>query len=549
MIRDMESNINATVMRDGKVYLIKQSDLLVGDIVILSGGDSVPADWLVVEANLQAQVDESYLTPDINPVPKKAMMMFEENFEKKSNDNKTSEESYDSPDPFLLASTLVFAGRMKALVWAVGNNTYVRSRNLHSPYYTMMGEYTTVLQSKIDRIVNSIGRYGFIFWVIALLWIIFRLWWMRISEDTSSVFLNNLSFFWALFYSLIYFLVLLLILIPTSLAKAVDCVIVYSINRLSNENVICLTKTAPENMAKINQLWIEKGGWLTSQKMEVLHIDTLDGVHQKLDTIDSIKREIITMNLSINVVHLNSVGRIVKNLNNENKHFGNRMEWAFLEFLTDNGVDYEKIRMDAKEILQTNPSIEARMVMTVIEHPERNGYLRILINGSSDVFLPHWNEVLLNNGEKELFTYSKKEEMKNNLILNYKKKRLRVFALGYKDVKKEDFDQMISDNKKDHEFIEKQYVLVGLIVLDDPPRGQEVTEAISDCKNAGINIKIVTGDSSEAAKAIAKETSILWNFDEIYARNIVLEGPDFRNKIGGIVTHSKKTRWGKDYIK
>ena len=435
MIRDMESNIEATVMRDGKVYLIKQSELLVGDIIILSGGDSVPADWLVVEANLQAQVDESYLTPDINPVPKKAMIIWEENFEKKGNENKQSEDSYDSADPFLLASTLVFAGRMKALVWAVGNNTYVRCKNLHSPYYTMMGEFTTTLQSKIDRIVNNIGRYGFYFWVIALLWIIFRLIWMKIYQDRSSVFVNNLGFFWALFYSLIYFLVLLLILIPTSLTKAIDSVIIYSIKRLSAENVICLSKSAPENMAKINQLWIEKGGWLTSQKMEVMHIDTLDGTHEMLNTIDDNKRQIITTNLSLNVVHLNSVGRIVKNLNNENKHFGNRMECAFLEFLTKNGVDYEKIRKDAKEILQTNPSIEARMVMTVIEHPEKKGYLRILTNGSSDVLLAHCNEILLNNGEKELFTYSRKEEIESNLILNYKQKRLRVFALGYKDVK------------------------------------------------------------------------------------------------------------------
>lgn len=108
---------------------------------------------------------------------------------------------------------------------------------------------------------------------------------------------------------------------------------------------------------------------------------------------------------------------------------------------------------------------------------------------------------------------------------------------------------MIADTHKDYELIEKQYVLVGLIVLDDPPRGKEVTEAVSDWKNAGINIKVITGDSSEAAKAIAKETSILCNFDEMYAKNVILEGHDFRNKIGGIITHSRKTRWGKDYIK
>lgn len=118
MLRSMEEKIEATVIRDGKEFLIKQHELLVGDIVILSGGDSVPADCLVIEANLQAEVDESYLTPDINPVQKKPVTTFDETIDKFKEESKGSEagESFDTPDPFLLASTLVVSGRMKALV-------------------------------------------------------------------------------------------------------------------------------------------------------------------------------------------------------------------------------------------------------------------------------------------------------------------------------------------------------------------------------------------------------------------------------------------------
>lgn len=162
MLRYMESKVEATVIRDGQEFLVGQDELLVGDVIILSGGDSIPADCLVIEANLQAQVDESYLTPDINPVQKKAIKVFEETFEKRVSDSKDGDE-VDMPDPFLLASTLCTAGRMKALVCAVGNNTYVRGKNLHSPYYTMMGEKRTVFHSKMDRVVNEIGRYGFVF--------------------------------------------------------------------------------------------------------------------------------------------------------------------------------------------------------------------------------------------------------------------------------------------------------------------------------------------------------------------------------------------------
>jgi len=133
--------------------------------------------------------------------------------------------------------------------------------------------------------------------------------------------------------------------------------------------------------------------------------------------------------------------------------------------------------------------------------------------------------------------------------MNYKLNKLRVMALGYKDVKTEDYQKMIAEDSKDLELIEKHFVLLSLIVLDDPTRGPEVSVAVSDCKNAGINIKVVSGDSLEASKAVAKETGILCDFDEMCSTHVVLEGFEFRNKVGGIVTHSRKSRWGKDYVK
>lgn len=83
-------------------------------------------------------------------------------------------------------------------------------------------------------------------------------------------------------------------------------------------------------MAKVNQLCIEKGGTLTTKKMEVIHIDTFEGNFSNLDEMDPIKKDLVIANLAVNVVHLNSIGRIVKSLNNENKQIGNRMECAFL---------------------------------------------------------------------------------------------------------------------------------------------------------------------------------------------------------------------------
>lgn len=271
--------------------------------------------------------------------------------------------------------------------------------------------------------------------MIILVCLMTKLIWMKMHDEENNVVMNNLNLFGGLFYLITYFFVLLVILIPVGLSKAVDNVIIYSIKRLFSENVICLTKAAPENMARINQLCIEKGGTLTTKKMQVVEVDTFDKVHSRLDTIDEARRNCIVSNLAINVVHLNSVGRIVKNLNNENKHIGNRMECAFLEFLSENDVDYRAIRKEAKEILQTNPSTEKRMVMTVVEHPEKEEYLRIYLNGSTDVFLMHCNEILLPDGKKEDFTYSRKEQLESEIITNYKEKCLRVLALGYKDIK------------------------------------------------------------------------------------------------------------------
>lgn len=114
-----------------------------------------------------------------------------------------------------------------------------------------------------------------------------------------------------------------------------------------------------------------------------------------------------------------------------------------------------------------------------------------------------------------MFTFSRKEHLENEVINNYKLKRLRVLALGYKDVKKEDYEKMNAKGDKDLELIEKHFVLVCLIVLDDPTRGYEAKKAVADCRKAGINIKVMSGDSSEATKAVAKETGILCDFDEV----------------------------------
>jgi len=154
----------------------------------------------------------------------------------------------------------------------------------------------------------------------------FKLIWVKLSSDQANDRLQGLEIFSGIFYILTYFCVLVIMLIPVGLSKGVDFMINYTIQRLASDNCICLSKAAPENMARIDQLCIEKGGTLTTKKMQVVEIDTFDAVHSSLDTIEEKRRNLIANNLSINVVHLNSIGRIVKNLNNENRYIGNRME-------------------------------------------------------------------------------------------------------------------------------------------------------------------------------------------------------------------------------
>lgn len=140
-----------------------------------------------------------------------------------------------------------------------------------------------------------------------------------------------------------------------------------------------------------------------------------------------------------------------------------------------------------------------------------------------------------------------KQEILEETIRKYQKNRLRVLALGYKDIPKEEYYKLSEDQNK--ELIGKHFILVSLIALDDPTRGEEAQKAVSDCRKAGVNVRIISGDSTEATKAIAKETGVLCDFDEICVNNVWIEGEEFAKKVGGIITHSKKSRWRKDYIK
>lgn len=129
----------------------------------------------------------------------------------------------------------------------------------------MMGEKRTVLHSKIDRIVSEVGKILFIFCLIIFVIMILRLTWTRLSEDATNIISGRVDKLTAYAYLITYFFILLLILVPVSMSKAVDFVINFTMNKLVEENAICLSKSLPENMARINQLCIEKGGTLTTK--------------------------------------------------------------------------------------------------------------------------------------------------------------------------------------------------------------------------------------------------------------------------------------------
>ena len=452
------SSPESTVIRDGKRFKIKSSELVVGDIVVLEEGDTIGADLRLVEA-VNLKCDESSLTGESVPVEK---------------DNKTVfSERVAVGDRINLAymSTPVSYGRGKGVVCGTGMNTEIGK--IASALDTEEEEETP-LQKVLSKLSKFLGILTLLIviavLIIEIVWILVRGNGGVIDKWIDAV-LESIA--------------LAVAAIPEGLAAVVTIVLSIGVQRMVKVNTIVKKLPSVETLGAVSVVCSDKTGTLTQNKMTVLeaYVDN-----------QYFKREEFNKDHPNNDLKLLAKGMsLCSNATVDEGLFGDPTEIALVVFANDFDLhkkDLEKAMPRIDEL----PFDSVRKMMST-KHQFKDASI-IFTKGALDSILAR-TKYILENGKERKIT---EEDIKHIYDVNseFSFKALRVLALAYS--KKDTID-------------EQDLVFVGLVAMIDPAR-PEAKPAVEKFKDAGITTVMITGDHKDTAFAIAKELGIVETIDQ-----------------------------------
>lgn len=449
-LNKMKDDIPAKVFRNGKVRLISQKDIVVGDIVCLGTGAKVPADGRLLES-VDLRVEEASLTGESEAVKKDADAVF--------SDPKTPLADRTN---MLYSGTFVTAGSGAMIVTAVGNETEFGqiAKELSSTEKSL-----TPLQEKLAHLGSVIAIWGVSMATFAFL---IQLG-MFISDGTAN--LNNVS------EAFITSIVLIVAAVPEGLPTTVAICLAINIIKMSKENALVKKMIACETIGCINVICSDKTGTLTENRMTVQQICERGVLKQPQDVAD--------MDLLKNF-SLNSTADIGIE-NNAYTFIGNPTECALLVAADKAGKDYQQIRKSFG-IAHVYPFSSDTKNMTTVVRGE-NGYI-VYTKGSPEKILSMCS---LDAAEKQKY-----EEQ----ITAFQKKACRVIGFSHKNI------ETCPDFETGRDSIESDLIFDGFTAIADPLR-KEVYDAVRSCRKAGIDVKMLTGDNIVTATAIANDLSLL----------------------------------------
>lgn len=442
------------VFRNGKLTEEDKSKIVVGDILVLSSGDEICADAVLCEAT-RLRVDESSLTGE-------------------SSCNKTTvEEEFDSEATFpsnkVYKGSNVLEGEAVCKVFAVGDNTEAGKVFAASQIDNSM---RTPLNEQLEKLGGVISKISYCMAFVLL------------AGRTVLYFINTPSFDWiefltATLQSLMIAITLIVVAVPEGLPMAVTLSLAYSMQKLLKSKSLVRRMHACETMGAINVICTDKTGTLTQNQMTVASALFPEQLKANGFVAESLS--------------LNSSAYLDCSDNDKTKVIGNPTEGALLLWLKKEGHDYIKYR-NKTEVLEKLPfTTENKYMASVITSNVLNKKI-LLVKGAPEIVLQICSDF------EQGFD---RETVKSNLS-DFQNKAMRTLVFAYKEL---DDNQVVI---KDGKLAVQNLRFMGMVGITDPVR-EGVAEAVQECLNAGIDIKVVTGDTSVTARAIAEQIGLLQN--------------------------------------
>lgn len=458
-LQEESSKIRVRVVRNSKVVLVDVSDIVLDDIVLLSSGDKVPADGVILEGTIS--LDESSLNGEAKEVYKSS--------------SSTSNKVY--------RGTVVYNGEALIRVDAVGDKTFYG--NLASEIQDK--EPISPLKLRLTKLAKTISIFGYIFAILVALGYLFSVVFIENNFDIDKIVAtisNGRVMFGHILYALTLSVTLIVVSVPEGLPMMITLVLSSNMRRMLKKNVLVRKLVGIETAGSLNILFTDKTGTLTKGKLEVIGLYLPNKVF--INNVMELSSYRNYYDLVIPSLLYNNDS--VYDFDNNRVIGGNITDRAIMDFIKmKKGDEYkvtDKVSFDSKN----------KYMISVVKGDNN---LR-LIKGAPEVIINACNTYYDANGDKKIF--KNKDEMFKK-VDDYTKNGIRVLALAVSD------DVLNLRSFRNVSFL-------GLVMIKDEVR-KEAISGLEMVKAAGIQTVMVTGDNKNTASALAFELGLLSNDDDI----------------------------------
>ena len=435
------------VRRNGKVMEIPRHDVVVGDVVLVEVGDEVPADGELIVCN-DLQINESTLTGE--PVTEKSL-------------EGGGDGAY--PRNVILRSTMVMNGRGEFVVTAVGDATEIGKVAKKSTEQTSV---ETPLHMQLDKLAKMISKVGSVVSVAAFF--IFL-----IHDILTNPAWGGKDYFYMAEIVLKYFMMavtLIVMAVPEGLPMAITLSLALNMRRMLKSNNLVRKLHACETMGAVTVICTDKTGTLTQNKMQVSALELKQGDEALLDT----------------AIALNSTAEL-----NDGKPIGNPTESALLLWLDAQGKDYEELRKQVNVLKQLPFSTERKMMATLAE-----------VDGETYLFVKGAPEIVM----KKCIIEDRMQRQSVEELDEWQHKAMRTLAFAYKKIEASIMRTSRTSTAEVVALLDANDLQLQAIAAIADPIRPDVPAAVQECRHAGIEVKVVTGDTAATALEIGKQIGV-----------------------------------------
>ncbi len=435
------------VRRNGKVMEIPRHDVVVGDVVLVEVGDEVPADGELIVCN-DLQINESALTGE--PVAEKSL-------------EGGGDGAY--PRNVILRSTMVMNGRGEFVVTAVGDATEIGKVAKKSTEQTSV---ETPLHMQLDKLAKMISKVGSVVSVAAFF--IFL-----IHDILTNPAWGGKDYFYMAEIVLKYFMMavtLIVMAVPEGLPMAITLSLALNMRRMLKSNNLVRKLHACETMGAVTVICTDKTGTLTQNKMQVSALELKQGDEALLDT----------------AIALNSTAEL-----NDGKPIGNPTESALLLWLDAQGKDYEELRKQVNVLKQLPFSTERKMMATLAE-----------VDGETCLFVKGAPEIVM----KKCIIEDRMQRQSAEELDEWQHKAMRTLAFAYKKIEASIMRTSRTSTAEVVALLDANDLQLQAIAAITDPIRPDVPAAVQECRHAGIEVKVVTGDTAATALEIGKQIGV-----------------------------------------